>query len=51
MPTQGVEAATRADEAELFAQRARQLHAVVRATVRTSAANVDDACGLPGSSW
>ncbi len=29
-----------------FVQHARQLHAVVSATVRTSAANIDDACGF-----
>jgi DNA-directed RNA polymerase specialized sigma24 family protein len=46
MSAQRVEAATRADQAELFAQHARRLHAVVSATVRTSAANVDDACGF-----
>jgi DNA-directed RNA polymerase specialized sigma24 family protein len=31
---------------ELFVQHARPLHAGVSATVRTSAANVDDACGF-----
>jgi RNA polymerase sigma factor (sigma-70 family) len=46
MSAQGVEAATRAAQAELFAQHARRLHTVVSAIVRTSAANVDDACGF-----
>ena len=46
MSAQGIEAATRAGHAELFAQHARRLHGVVSATVRTSAANVDDACGF-----
>jgi RNA polymerase sigma factor (sigma-70 family) len=34
------------DEEELFARQARRLHAVVSRNVRTSAANVDDACGF-----
>jgi RNA polymerase sigma factor (sigma-70 family) len=46
MPAQHVEAATRPDEEELFAQHACRLHTVVSATVQTSAANVDDACGF-----
>jgi RNA polymerase sigma factor (sigma-70 family) len=36
----------RPDDEELFVQHARRVHAVVSATVRTSAANVDDACGF-----
>ena len=46
MPAQHVQPVTRLDEEELFARHARRLHAVVSATVRTSAANVDDACGF-----
>jgi RNA polymerase sigma factor (sigma-70 family) len=46
MSAQGVEAAARADQADLFAEHARRLHAVVSRRVGTSAANVDDACGL-----
>jgi len=46
MPTRPVLAATRPDAEELCAWHARRLHAVVSATVRTSAANVDDACGF-----
>jgi len=46
MSAQGVETGTRADQAALYAQHARRLHAVVSATVRTSVANVDDACGF-----
>lgn len=47
MSTRRALAAPRPDaEKELFAQHARRLHAVVSATVRTSAANVDDACGF-----
>lgn len=46
MPAQHVQPLTRPDDQELFAQHALRLHAVVSATVRTSAANVDDACGF-----
>ena len=46
MPTRPVLAATRPDEEELFVRHARRLHAAVSATVRTSAADVDDGCGF-----
>jgi DNA-directed RNA polymerase specialized sigma24 family protein len=46
MPAQRVQAATRPDDEQLFVRHARRLHAVVRATVRTSPANVEDACGF-----
>jgi RNA polymerase sigma factor (sigma-70 family) len=46
MPPQRVQAVTRPEDEELFVQHARRLHAVVSATVRTSGANVDDACGF-----
>jgi hypothetical protein len=41
-----VRCATRLDEEELFAEHARRLHAVVSRRIRSSAANVDDACGF-----
>jgi DNA-directed RNA polymerase specialized sigma24 family protein len=46
MPVQLVQGVTRPDDEELFVQHACRLQAVVSATVRTWAANVDDACGL-----
>lgn len=44
--SQRIEPATRPDGEDLFARHARRLHAVVSATVRTSAENVDDTCGF-----
>jgi RNA polymerase sigma factor (sigma-70 family) len=46
VPTQPVQPATGLDSEELFTEHARRLHIVVSRSVRTSAANVDDACGF-----
>lgn len=46
MTAEPVQSATRLDEEQLFAEQARRLHTVVSRSVRTSAANVDDACGF-----
>ena len=47
MPAQSLQAATaRIDQTQLFDQHARRLNAVVSRSVRTSQANVEDACGF-----
>lgn len=46
MSAQRVQSATRLVQEQIFARHARRLQAVVSRTVRTSPANIEDACGF-----